>query len=48
MDADDIPDWVKSEPNPKHPEAVPVFDGRPSIEGTEGKQIFSMLDKRVS
>lgn len=40
MVADDIPDWVKSEPNPKHPGAIPVFDGRPTIEGVEGKQIF--------
>ena len=40
MDADDIPDWVKSEPNPKHSGAIPVFDGMPTIKGVEGKQIF--------
>ena len=40
MNPDDIPDWVKSELNPEHSEAVPVFDGSPTIEGIEGNQIF--------
>ncbi|MAH98231.1 MAG: hypothetical protein CMA12_02625 [Euryarchaeota archaeon] len=40
MDANNIPDWANSNPNPKYPEEVTIFDDIPIIEGSGGKQIF--------